>query len=654
MQTMKRQLSIVLLVMACLLSTITPAQSVEKGQIDLTKNSFLLNSPVSLSGTWEFYPDKLLGPQDFDTNQNPEWITVPGSWHRQGDYPLLGVATYRLRILLSDQRGLTVYFPIINSAARIWVNGELTKAVGVVSKNRTEYKPKLSAVFVSLPDHTRQIEIIMQVANFSYFSSGIVSNPLLDVSSVLFTRMNRQNGIENFFAGSLIAMFIYQIILFMLFPKGKPYLWLALICLGVALRALIVHGGSFLLPSLFPSVSWELWKKLEFGSVYAITAFFPLYIYHLFQSIAPRWPVRVFSGVAVALCAAVVATFQYRYGQLLEVAHIMLLLGFIYAMYVTVKAWQAKISDAKVIFYAVLASFPFILTEIMKNSVYFPVHVPFMYLVELGVLVYLLFQVYLLASHYARSYRNLEELNLNLEQKVEERSGQLISANEVKNKLLSVMSHDIRSPLNSLKGILHIYNSGSIEKEEFDKYARQIENDLGNTTLLVDNVLTWTSSQLKGIQVHEEEVNLKEIVESNVDLFRTQAEQKDIHFHLDLVDPLVIRCDRNILNLVLRNLIANAVKFSHRGGGIFLSTYANNENYYLQVKDEGVGIESSILHALNNPRQVVSKQGTSNEKGTGLGLVLCRDYLDMISGRLTITSEPGKGSSFTVVLPCAS
>ena len=78
--------------------------------------------------------------------------------------------------------------------------------------------------------------------------------------------MNRSNGIENFFAGSLIAMFVYQMILYFLYHRGKPYLWLALICLGVALRALIVHGGSFLLPNLFPFVSFEIWKKLEFGN----------------------------------------------------------------------------------------------------------------------------------------------------------------------------------------------------------------------------------------------------------------------------------------------------------------------------------------------------------------------------------------------------
>src|SRR6185369_15506185 len=161
----------------------------------------------------------------------------------------------------------------------------------------------------------------------------------------IFEYKNRINGVENFFAGSLMALFVYQLILYFLYHRGKPYLWLGLICLGVALRALIVHGGSFLLPNLFPQVEWEYWKKIEFGSVYAISALFPLYVYHLFSDQAPKWPVWIFVGVGVVLCATVMVTPQYVYGRLLEVCHGILLLAFIYAVYSIRRAWKAGSSD---------------------------------------------------------------------------------------------------------------------------------------------------------------------------------------------------------------------------------------------------------------------------------------------------------------------
>jgi len=626
-------------------------QGASNGRIDLTEETNSGSYPILLSGQWEFFPNQLVHPQDLDQPLAPEIIKVPGSWNRQG-YPLLGVGTYRLRAKLSgNNSGLVLYFQVINSAAKIWVNGKLMKESGVVSTDRSIYQPELTSILVPIPDFIKEADILIQVANFTYFGAGLYASPRLDQSSALFARLGRMNGIENFFAGSLMAMFIYQIILFFLFRKGKSYLWLALICLGVALRAMIVHGGSFLLPNLLPEVSWEIWKKLEFGSVYAITAFFPLYIYTLFPSVVPRKFIWFFIVMATLLCIPVIFTPQYIYGQLLEVAHVMLLLAFIYATYVIIKAWKAGLKDAKIIFYAVLASFPFILAEIMKNSIYFPVGIPFMYMVELGVLVYLLFQVYLLASHYARSYKELEAMNINLEKIVEERSGQLIAANDVKDKLLSIVSHDIKSPLNSLQGILHIYNSGAISKDEFDYYTKVIEGDLGRTTLLVDNVLNWTANQLKGIQVHLEEFNLFELIESNIQLFKTQATEKGIQIRLDDPPAYNIRSDKHILHLVLRNLLANAVKFTPKQGLISIKVERKSRMVKIEVKDNGVGIEPGILATLKNPKLVVSQLGTVNEKGTGLGLGLCHDYLDKIGGTLTIESEVGKGSTFIVVIP---
>jgi signal transduction histidine kinase len=623
-------------------------QTVQNGFVDLTRHPFEKDG-VSLSGKWEFYWSKLLDPSDFQKSQQPAYIFVPGSWHRQGDYSVLGFATYRIKILLPEQQqDLALYFPIINSATRIWINGNLIKETGTVSASADLHHPQLLPSVVSIPEKTSEVEIIVQVSNFSYFSGGIAGYPLLAHSSALYERANRANGIENFFAGSLIALFIYQLILYFLFQRGKPYLWLALICLGVALRALIVHGGSFLLPHLLPSVPWEIWKKIEFGSVYAISAFFPLYVYHLFNDFAPRKLIWVFVGVAAVLCGAVIVTPQYVYGTLLEIVHVMLLLGFIYAVYSIGKAWRAGSSDARIILVGVLASFPFILCEILKNSRFFPVNVQFMYLVEMGVLVFLLFQVYLLANHYAKSYKNLESLNINLERMVEERTGQLSTANSVKDRLLSVMSHDIKSPLNSLRGILQLYNRGSISQQEFQHFAKQVEGDLSKTNILVENILHWTSSQLKGIQVQKEKFELNALVMENLQLFETVATNKNIKLTSQLSERTIVHFDRNILNMVLRNLISNAIKYSFDGGEISVRTEPFADSLLIHIKDQGAGMDEKDLVNLMDARKTKSTTGTTQEKGTGLGIGLCRDFLQKAGGMLSVESTKGKGSTFTV------
>jgi signal transduction histidine kinase len=624
---------------------------VTRAQVDLSHYNFDESPPYYLDGTWGFYWNKLFEPSSLDSSLRKE-IRVPGSWHRQGDYSPLGYATYAIRVQLpKDQTGLAIYFPVINSSANIWINGVLSERSGKVGITPDSYEPRLLSIFVSLPEKVQDIEIVVQVANFNYFSGGIAGSVELGKASEIVDAINRTNGIENFFAGSLIAMFLYQLILYLLFHRGKPYLWLALICLGVALRAMIVHGGSFLLPNLFPEVGWEVWEKLEFGSVYAIVALFPLYVFHLFREYAPVKPIYFFCAVGAVLCSVVLFTPQHVYGKLLEICHAGLLLSFVYAVYSIGRAWKAGNSDARIILLGVLTSFPFILGEIMQNSRVFLVEIHFMYMVEMGVLIFLLFQVYLLAHHYAKSYSNLEHMNQNLERLVEERSGELISANAVKDRLLSVMSHDIKSPLNSLRGILEVYNQGAISQNEFSEYAKHIEKDLNKTSILVENILYWTASQIKGIQITIDSFSIWHLVEENVTLFKTVANHKKVDIKNAVSHELMIKADKNILNMVVRNLLSNAIKFSYENGIITISDKIDEGKLMILVTDEGVGMEQDTVDILFAPELVVSAAGTGNEKGTGLGLALCKKYLEKTGGSLMVESKKGKGSVFTIILP---
>jgi signal transduction histidine kinase len=641
----------IVVVLFLLLANSSRAQLAKKGFADLSDKNIEESSPVKLSGEWEFYWNKLLEPKDFQTNPKPTYIHAPASWHRQGDFSVCGYATYRLRVKLAKpSSSLALYLPIINASSRIFVNGKLMDETGRVGTSHESYEAELTSTIITLPNDVTEYEIIIQVANYDYFSGGIAGYPLISKSSLIFSQANSANGIENFFAGSLVALFIYQIILYFLYNRGKPYLWLALICLGVALRALIVHNGSFMLPNLLPMISWEIWKKIEFGSVYGISALFPLYIYHLFPENAPRKPIYFFVGVASILLLLVLLTPQYFFGQFLDVCHLSLILGFVYAVYSIVGAWRNGNDDARTILFGVLASFPFILVEILKNSMFVGLNVQFNYMVEMGVLVFLIFQVYLLANHYAQSYHRLEVMNRDLEKIVAERTDELTTANTVKDRLLSVMSHDIKSPLNSLRGILQIFHKGAINSEEFTHFTKHIEGDLSKTSILVENILYWTASQLKGVQIKKENFDLTNLINENVQLFQTIAANKKIQVTHSSPQRLVVHNDRNIINLVLRNLLSNAIKFSFEGGAITIAVQRENGSIRIAVRDEGIGMDSTTLKTIFEPELSVSKSGTRNEAGTGLGLAMCQEYLELAGGVLEAVSEQGKGSTFTMRL----
>jgi signal transduction histidine kinase len=289
----------------------------------------------------------------------------------------------------------------------------------------------------------------------------------------------------------------------------------------------------------------------------------------------------------------------------------------------------------------------------LKNTKLRLLEVQFVYLVEMGVLIFLLFQVYLLANHYAKSFKKLEVLNLDLEKVVDDRTRELTTANTVKDRLLSVISHDVKSPLNSLRGILRIYNTGDIKQEEFGKYALQIEDDLNRTGLLVENILHWTSSQMKGVQVRKESFDLHTVIEENVDLFRTIAANKGISIHHNAVRNTKVTTDRNVLNLVMRNLLANAIKYSHEGGEIQILVKIENQTLSIQVRDTGVGMDEKTMQIVLGNLGKLSAIGTGNEKGTGMGLALCREFVLKAGGQMTVESSQGKGSTFSVLMPVA-
>ncbi len=274
-----------------------------------------------------------------------------------------------------------------------------------------------------------------------------------------------------------------------------------------------------------------------------------------------------------------------------------------------------------------------------------------MYLVEIGVLVFLGFQVFLLASHYANSYRSLERMNLDLEAMVEARTSELVNANGVKDRLLGVLSHDIRSPINSLRGMLQLYHAGAMNQDEFRQFSGQLDADLSNTGIMVDNILSWTLGQIKGIKVHNEPLDLTELVEHNFLLFATLAEAKQISLKHNLPDRVEVNADRNIMNLVLRNLLSNAIKFSFNQGLIEVSVEREPGMVMVIVRDFGTGMDNEMIKGIFSPAVTPSKSGTSKEKGTGLGLALCREYLSKAGGNLMVRSTPGQGTTFTAIWP---
>ena len=227
---------------------------------------------------------------------------------------------------------------------------------------------------------------------------------------------------------------------------------------------------------------------------------------------------------------------------------------------------------------------------------------------------------------------------------------ELEDLNKLKDKLLSVVSHDFRSPLNSLRGTLTLFLKGALTNEELNMLTKDLVEKLDNTYNLLENLLNWAKSQMQGMKVYAKEVDLKTISKDCVDLLFPVANKKHIKINNNIKKPTTVFADNEMVKLLIRNLMSNAIKFTTTGNEIILDVKPDKDFVTISVKDNGTGISNENQDKLFK-LESFSTRGTSNESGMGLGLLLCKDFVQRNGGKIWFESELGKGSIFFFTLP---
>ncbi len=235
---------------------------------------------------------------------------------------------------------------------------------------------------------------------------------------------------------------------------------------------------------------------------------------------------------------------------------------------------------------------------------------------------------------------------------------QLSNLNATKDKLLSIISHDVRGPLASLRGLINLICKGELTQPEFIANSVKLRHNLDLVQEDLDNLLYWAQSQLNGLQTKNEEIKVRAIIDEKIKLFNDAAGRKGISIVNDVSEDLAVFADKNHLSLIIRNLLANAIKFNPRGGSIWIQEKISDDKVEISVTDSGVGIKSNDLKKLFNAQTHFSSVGTEQEKGVGIGLLLTKEFIEKSGGSIWVTSELGKGSTFTfttkrVIVPAA-
>lgn len=222
-----------------------------------------------------------------------------------------------------------------------------------------------------------------------------------------------------------------------------------------------------------------------------------------------------------------------------------------------------------------------------------------------------------------------------------------------KDKLFSIVAHDLRSPFNSIIGFseLLIENSNDILLEDSEQYIKIINSSAKNTLILLDNLLNWAKSQTGQLSFNPEKILFSEVAQEIITLSKSIAKSKNIALECSCTDNIEIYVDVNMLNTVLRNLISNAIKFTNVGGHIKVSAALKQDHVEITISDNGIGIPKEKCNELFSIASNTTTPGTADENGSGLGLVLCKEFIQKNNGDIWVESEENKGSNFIFTLP---
>jgi signal transduction histidine kinase len=258
---------------------------------------------------------------------------------------------------------------------------------------------------------------------------------------------------------------------------------------------------------------------------------------------------------------------------------------------------------------------------------------------------------------------HLRELNQKLIEEIEDRKAtelslqlsrnELKAANSSKDKFFSIIAHDLKNPFNGIIGLssLLIDDYDSFPVEEQKEFIQNIKTTAENTFRLLQNLLDWSQTQTGKVHFEPTQFKINTITSEIVDLVKTSAGNKNITLRSAISPEIQVFADKNMMHTVIRNLLLNAVKFTRNGGRILLSAKNAGNMVEISVTDNGVGISADKMNKLFCIECNVASYGTEGEQGTGLGLILCKEFMDKNSGTIRIDSEVGVGSTFTISIP---
>ena len=642
----------------------------KQGVVNLSNNDLLSHNLTDLSGEWQFCFGKHLTAAQMRGIKETEKVysKVPSPWTEIAvngkKLPSIGIGTYYLKIILNKHAAnsdSTFGFSIgeIDTSYKLWVNNELVTEAGNATTTAVGFKPiylPQSCYFNSKSD---TLHIVIQVSNFY--------DPLYAGIWHRINFGNRKNIANNeleliaftiFIFSVLILLFLYQITLSIVHREDKSHIIIAVLAF-VSMTKMLCDGPISIF-NFIPNLDYFLFYRIWFFSFFIIYLIFRLTKVHYPDEV--HGFVLKFFNWFYALSALLFLFVNPKYIS----THIFFivyanLVCIVYLFYVFAKAILRRRDFSVLSFISFTIMVGFIINDLLSvifiSGLSCQTHV--------GVAIFISIQSITISLKFARSHNKVVQLseelivvNKNLESEVAKRTNELYTANlelekigKQKDLLISTISHDLIGFFNTLLTFTKAMCNDHLLTEQQKNIMTRLYQTSNKAYFLLDNILAWAKLHIKYNSELAEVSNFDTVVKQNIALFSEKIEAKNVDISLDIDDSLCFRCDVENLNSIVRNLLSNAIKFSKFGSQITVANAIHNGFVQIKFSDQGVGMSPEMQTDLFDPIKNKRREGTNGEMGSGVGLLIVKELVELNCGQIKCYSIENVGTTFVVEFP---
>lgn len=621
----------VLTVFMCLPLGVTPANAAG-GALEL-RAAGLAGTIYHLSGQWQYTPGRIVAPEDFP--DDAPVLSVPTGWGDEGS-SINSCATYRLAIRTDDEKLLTLYIPEIYTAYKLYANGECVSEAGVVADNPGDGVPEFESVLVPVRASGGELEIVIQASNYYWMRPHMNNLLVLGENDLVFSWFFRTRTLYALAMGFILAAAFYHFTMFVLRRKTKMYLLFSLMCLMCFFRLALETDG------LSDITGWFSSGGRADGRVFAVlfylnsvlAALFGLHVFDRDWVVRHRTPVTIYISAGLAAVAVLPLNVPWFTG----IFAIVTLPPFILAAYIALRSRSLREKKIMWLYFFAIVLYIFV----GGASKYFADHLLYMTPVLTNMYM-IMVQSLIMARQYTDTV--VREQELAAKTAIMEQSA------KVRSYMIDVLSHEVRTPLTVMSSYAQLaverINEGRLDELTLSN-LKKISDESKRIADLASNTLQL--SRLSDIPDGGgfSPIDLKELAGHVCHLFEPMVKKSGRQLLVGGAGaPVCVSGSADSLTRLIWNLLDNALV--HSGfGDIEISVDEENGEARLVVKDHGAGIPPDML-----PR--VFEHGVSGRRdGTGIGLSLCRDIVSEMGGSIRLESEPGGGTTATVIFPGVS